>query len=73
MDNYGLDIKMIKYRLSRLESLSSIERERYLTPAELAGKLKVSRNHIYRMIQKGEIDAVRIGKNYRIPYSQFLP
>ncbi len=39
------------------------------TPEQVAQMLKLSKNTIYDLIEKGEIIAKRIGKVYRIPSS----
>ena len=39
---------------------------RFLTVAEVASLLRVSNMTVYRLIQAGEMGAVRVGKSYRI-------
>lgn len=43
----------------------------YLTPDEIAEELQLSTMTIYRIIKRGEMDAVRVGKSYRVPVSSF--
>lgn len=43
-----------------------------LTVKETAELLKTSRAQIRKMIQNGELPAVRIGREYRIPLSDKL-
>src|SRR6056297_1276935 len=38
-----------------------------LTAAEVADQLRVSTMTIYRLIRSGELTAVRVGRNYRVP------
>lgn len=38
-----------------------------LTAAEVADQLRVSTMTIYRLIRSGELPAVRVGRNYRVP------
>ncbi len=38
-----------------------------LTVAEVADLLRVSNMTVYRLIKGGQIGAIRVGKNYRIP------
>jgi excisionase family DNA binding protein len=38
-----------------------------LTVAEVADSLRVSTMTVYRLINGGELSAIRVGKNYRIP------
>ena len=42
-------------------------KKEYLTIPELAKILGISRIAVYRKVKKGEIKAIRIGKNYAIP------
>ncbi len=39
---------------------------RFVTVAEVAGLLRVSNMTVYRLIQSGQIAAVRVGRSYRI-------
>ena len=39
---------------------------RYLTVAEVARTLRVSNMTVYRLVNSGELPAVRIGKSYRL-------
>ncbi len=41
-----------------------------LTAAEVADELRVSTMTIYRLIRRGELPAVRVGRNYRVPREQ---
>lgn len=43
--------------------------ETYLTPAEVAAQLRVSRGTVYRLIESGLLRARRIGGQWRIPES----
>lgn len=43
----------------------------YLTPDEIAEELKLSTMTVYRIIKRGDMDAVRVGKSYRVPISAF--
>jgi excisionase family DNA binding protein len=38
-----------------------------LTVSEVAALVRVSKMTIYRMIQKGELPAITVGKSYRVP------
>ena len=40
--------------------------ERLLTAGEVADTLRVSTMTIYRLIRRGELPAVRVGRNYRV-------
>ncbi len=39
---------------------------RLLTAAEVADQLRVSTMTVYRLIRRGELAAVRVGRNYRV-------
>jgi excisionase family DNA binding protein len=41
-----------------------------LTVAEVAALVRVSKMTIYRMIRKGELPAIAVGKSYRIPIAE---
>ena len=47
-------------------SQSQSARARFLTVAEVAGLLRVSNMTVYRLINAGQLPAVRVGKSYRI-------
>ncbi len=40
---------------------------RFLTVAEVADLMRVSAMTVYRMVQSGDLPAVRFGRSYRIP------
>lgn len=40
--------------------------QRLLTAAEVADQLRVSTMTVYRLIRRGELPAVRVGRNYRV-------
>ncbi|MBW3536330.1 MAG: helix-turn-helix domain-containing protein [Actinobacteria bacterium] len=39
---------------------------RFLTVAEVADLVRVSNMTVYRLIQQGELPAIRVGRSYRI-------
>ena len=39
---------------------------KFVTVAEVAGQLRVSNMTVYRLIQSGQLAAVRVGRSYRI-------
>ena len=41
-------------------------RGRFVTVAEVADQLRVSNMTVYRLIQSGQLPAVRVGRSYRI-------
>lgn len=43
------------------------QRVRYLTVAEVAETMRLSRMTVYRLVQRGDLPAVRVGRSYRVP------
>jgi excisionase family DNA binding protein len=41
-------------------------RSRFVTVAEVASLLRVSNMTVYRLVQSGQLPAVRVGRSYRI-------
>jgi excisionase family DNA binding protein len=57
--------------LSWLEKGGSVvqpneSRPRYVTVAEVADQLRVSNMTVYRLVQAGQLPAIRVGRSYRI-------
>lgn len=42
---------------------------RFMTVAEVAGVMRVSKMTVYRLIHAGAVPAVRVGKSFRVPES----
>ncbi|MDQ6875919.1 MAG: helix-turn-helix domain-containing protein [Actinomycetota bacterium] len=42
---------------------------RFLTVAEVAGLMRVSKMTVYRLVHAGDIAAVRVGRSFRVPDS----
>ena len=42
---------------------------RFLTVAEVAALMRVSKMTVYRMVHAGELPAIRFGRSYRVPES----
>lgn len=40
---------------------------RFLTVAEVAGLMRVSKMTVYRLVHAGDIAAVRVGRSFRVP------
>jgi excisionase family DNA binding protein len=45
-------------------SLSDV---RFLTVAEVAAAMRVSKMTVYRLVHAGELPAVRVGRSFRVP------
>lgn len=56
--------------LQKIEVKMSHERladARFLTVAEVASIMRVSKMTVYRMVHAGELPAVRVGRSFRVP------
>ena len=46
---------------------SPLAEVRFLTVAEVATVMRVSKMTVYRMVHAGELPAVRVGRSFRVP------
>ena len=46
------------------QSLSEVA---FLTVAEVAAAMRVSKMTVYRLVHSGELPAVRVGRSFRVP------
>ena len=46
-----------------------ISEVKFLTVAEVAAVMRVSKMTVYRLIHSGELPAVRVGRSFRVPES----
>ena len=46
---------------------STLGQVRFLTVAEVAEIMRVSRMTVYRLVHSGELPAVRVGRSFRVP------
>lgn len=42
---------------------------RFLTVAEVAATMRVSKMTVYRLVHSGELPAVRVGRSFRVPHN----
>jgi excisionase family DNA binding protein len=47
--------------------LSSLSDVRFLTVAEVATIMRVSKMTVYRLVHSGELEAIRVGRSFRVP------
>lgn len=40
---------------------------RFLTVAEVAAMMRVSKMTVYRLVHSGELPAIRVGRSFRVP------
>lgn len=50
-------------------TVSELPDVRFLTVAEVAEIMRVSKMTVYRLVHAGELPAVRFGRSYRVPES----
>ncbi len=48
---------------------SDLSEVRFLTVAEVAEMMRVSRMTVYRLVHSGELPAIRFGRSFRVPES----
>jgi len=46
---------------------ASLSEVRFLTVAEVASVMRVSKMTVYRLVHSGELSAVQVGRSYRVP------
>jgi len=46
---------------------SNLSEIRFLTVAEVAALMRVSRMTVYRLVHSGELASVRVGRSFRVP------
>jgi len=47
--------------------MSSLSEIRFLTVAEVAEVMRVSKMTVYRLVHSGELASVRVGRSFRVP------
>ena len=47
--------------------MSSLSEVRFLTVAEVAAIMRVSKMTVYRLLHSGTLPAVRVGRSFRVP------
>lgn len=48
-------------------SKAPLDEVRFLTVAEVAMIMRVSKMTVYRMVHSGALPAIRVGRSYRVP------
>jgi excisionase family DNA binding protein len=49
------------------EAPAALGQVRFLTVAEVAAIMRVSKMTVYRLVHSGELPAVRVGRSFRVP------
>jgi excisionase family DNA binding protein len=45
---------------------------KFLTVAEVASIMRVSKMTVYRLVKTGELEAIRVGRSFRVPERDVL-
>ena len=61
--------RVLKVRCVMGERLrdNALAEVRFLTVAEVAALMRVSKMTVYRLVHSGELPAVRVGRSFRVP------
>ena len=57
----------VKVRCMMANSSGDISEVKFLTVAEVATVMRVSKMTVYRLVHSGELPAVRVGRSFRVP------
>ncbi len=49
------------------EDMAELSDVRFLTVAEVAELMRVSKMTVYRLVHGGELPAIRVGRSFRVP------
>lgn len=52
---------------SNSKGVPGLGQVQFLTVAEVASLMRVSKMTVYRLVHSGELPAVRVGKSFRVP------
>jgi len=55
------------HALAKAPESEALAEVRFLTVAEVAGVMRVSKMTVYRLVHSGELPAVRVGRSFRVP------
>jgi len=53
--------------LSMAADVTPLSDVRFLTVAEVATIMRVSKMTVYRLVHSGELEAIRVGRSFRVP------
>ena len=57
----------VKVRCMMANNPGDISEVKFLTVAEVATVMRVSKMTVYRLVHSGELPAVRVGRSFRVP------
>ena len=52
---------------ARVDGSERLSEVRFLTVAEVAALMRVSKMTVYRLVHGGDLTAVRVGRSFRVP------
>jgi excisionase family DNA binding protein len=58
-----------KHESAEQPQLRALSDVRFLTVAEVAAVMRVSKMTVYRLVHAGELASVRVGRSFRVPES----
>lgn len=68
MRRIGLGVpSTMRKRATMSENATPLSDVRFLTVAEVASIMRVSKMTVYRLVHSGELEAIRVGRSFRVP------
>lgn len=64
---------MVQIRLNIISIIDPCMGEDLLTPLEVAERLRVNREVVYKWLQSGKMKGIRVGRLWRIPSFDLMP
>jgi excisionase family DNA binding protein len=49
------------------ENMPPLAEAKFLTVAEVAAHMRVSKMTVYRLVHSGDLPAIRVGRSFRVP------
>jgi excisionase family DNA binding protein len=65
----GVMLSIRQQRNREMSAEQNFSNAKFLTVAEVAEVMRVSKMTVYRLVHSGEMPAVRFGRSYRVPES----
>jgi len=65
----GLPLSAVNKGIREMSAESNFSNAQFLTVAEVAELMRVSKMTVYRLVHSGEMPAVRFGRSFRVPES----
>lgn len=65
-------IRVLNESIRAGAEIAAFEPTAMFTPSEAAGRLGMSRTHLYKLLDRGEIAFDRVGRDRRIPFAELV-